>query len=109
MPKMRLTRAARDDTPSREWTFLSNHGHVLVFLSREPGARIRDIADSVGVTERTTQAILSELEADGYVTKEKIGRRNSYIVHPEKRFRHQAESSKPVGDLLKIFARQSDG
>ena len=62
---------------SREWTFLSNHGHVLIHLSRFPDSRVRDISDTVGITERSTQAILSDLEDAGYVTITRVGRRNS--------------------------------
>lgn len=93
---------------SRSWTFLSNHGHVLVFLSRNPDARIRDIAVEVGITERSAQGILGELQADGYVTKSKVGRRNHYTIHPEQRFRHPAEANHSVGELLRIFAPELD-
>ena len=89
--------------PGRTWNFLTNHGHVLVFLSRDPEARIRDVADAVGITERAAQAILGELETDGYVTKVKVGRRNRYEIHPELTFRHPAESARPIAELLRIF------
>lgn len=87
----------------RSWTFLSNHGHVLVALSRDPSARLRDIADAVGITERATQAIVRDLESAGYVTKLKVGRRNEYRLHPDRRLRHPAESSTPIKALLSIF------
>jgi len=90
-------------TSARTWNFLTNHGHVLVFLSRDPEARIRDIAAAVGITERAAQAILGELESDGYVTKVKVGRRNRYEIHPELTFRHPAESGRPIAELLRIF------
>ena len=89
---------------SREWTFLSNHGHVLIHLSRFPDSRVRDISDAVGITERSTQAILSDLEDAGYVTISRVGRRNSYKVNSGARFRHPSEASKPIGTLLKIFS-----
>lgn len=85
------------------WTFMSNHGHVLVALSRDPGMRIRDLSDIVGVTERTAQGILKDLEDAGYVSKEKVGRRNTYRIHTDLRLRHPAEASTPVRDLLAIF------
>lgn len=88
---------------SREWTFLSNHGHVLVHLSRYPDARIRDIADTVGITERSSQAILADLEDAGYLTITRIGRRNSYKVNTGLKFRHPSEANKPISSLLKIF------
>ncbi len=89
---------------SREWTFLSNHGHVLVHLGRSPDSRIRDIAETVGITERSAQAILADLEESGYVTVTRIGRRNSYKVNTGLKFRHPSEASKPISSLLKIFS-----
>jgi DNA-binding MarR family transcriptional regulator len=89
---------------TREWTFLSNHGHILIHLSRYPDSRIRDIADSVGITERSAQAILANLEESGYVTITRIGRRNSYKVNTGLKFRHPSEASKPISSLLKIFS-----
>ncbi len=97
--------AAQAVGPGRSWTFLTNHGHVLVCLSRDPDARIRDVAARVGITERAAQGILTELEADGYVTKIKRGRRNRYRIHPELTLRHPEESNQSVGELLQIFDR----
>ena len=88
----------------RGWTFLSNHGHVLVHLSRDPDSRIRDIADSVGITERSAQAILADLQKYGYVSISRIGRRNHYQINPNLKFRHPAEEGKPISSLLKIFS-----
>ena len=91
--------------PAKKWTFLSNHGHVLVALSRDPHARIRDLAAEVGITERAAQGIVNDLEVDGYVTKVRVGRRNEYHLHPQMPFRHPAEATERVGDLLEIFSR----
>jgi DNA-binding MarR family transcriptional regulator len=88
----------------RQWTFLSNHGHVLVQLSRDPDLRIRDIAEAVGITERSAQAILLDLERDGYLTVTRIGRRNQYQINTNSKFRHPAEAEKPISSLLKIFS-----
>lgn len=90
--------------PTREWTFLSNHGHVLVHLSRDPDSRIREIADSVGITDRSAQALLADLAESGYVTISRIGRRNQYTINPNLKFRHPAEEGKPISALLKIFS-----
>ncbi|MTA92680.1 MAG: MarR family transcriptional regulator [Actinobacteria bacterium] len=90
--------------PIHEWTFLSNHGHVLVHLSREKDARIRDIAQAVGITERSVQAIVSELVDYGYLDVSRVGRRNQYSINTKLTFRHPAEKSKPIGALLKIFS-----
>jgi len=89
--------------PARAWTVLSNHGHVLIHVSRQPQSRLRDVAAAVGITERSAQMILADLEEGGYVTKVRVGRRNHYEVHPERGFRHPAEASHPVGQLLRIF------
>lgn len=86
------------------WTFLSNHGHVLIALSKDPTLRIRDLVEMIGITERSVRAIISDLEADGYVEIIKIGRRNEYRINAQMKFRHPAEAGKPISSLLKIFS-----
>jgi DNA-binding MarR family transcriptional regulator len=93
-------RAAMADNP-RNWTFLSNHAHVLVCLAADPNSRLRDIAAEVGITERRVNGILADLEQAGIVTVFKTGRRNSYKVERRARLRHPLEAHKTVGDLLK--------
>jgi DNA-binding MarR family transcriptional regulator len=83
-----------------EWTFLSNYGHVLVCLAGRPDARMRDIADAVGITERAVQQIVRELASHGYVEKEKVGRRNRYRVERSAHLRHPLEADVTVGDFL---------
>jgi len=97
-----------ETTSPKEWTFLSNHGHVMVALGRDPHARVRDIAVLVGITERAVQAILVDLEEEGYLTRERVGRRNQYQLHPDRAFRHPAEADRPVRDLLEIFTSPDD-
>jgi DNA-binding Lrp family transcriptional regulator len=92
--------AARDQSA---WTFLTNHFHVLASLSRDPELRIRDIADLVGITERATVQILSQLEAAGYLTKTRVGRRNHYAVHGELPLRHPLHTERQVGELLRVI------
>jgi DNA-binding MarR family transcriptional regulator len=92
--------AARDQSG---WTFLTNHFHVLACLSRDSELRIRDIADLIGITERATVQILSQLEASGYVTKTKVGRRNHYTVHGELPLRHPLNNERQVGELLRVM------
>lgn len=87
----------------RQWTFLTNHGHLLVAISRSPRARIRDLAAEVGITERSAQLILRDLEAAGYVTKERVGRRNEYRLDAGRYLRHPAESTVRVTSLLNLF------
>ena len=89
--------------PDKQWTFLSNHGHVLVYLAHDPSARVRDIAAAIGITERSAQGILADLEASGYLTKKKVGRRNEYTIKLDKKFRHPSESHKSIRLLLEIF------
>lgn len=88
------------------WTFLTNHGHVFIQLSMNPESRVRDIADAVGITERSTLSILSDLERDGFISVERVGRRNTYKVNPNKSFRHPNEAQKPIGALMKIFLQK---
>lgn len=90
------------------WTLLTGHGHVLVEIARNPEARIRDISTVVGLTERTVQAIVADLEAAGYLTRDRAGRRNVYTVDPDKLFRHQAQKGHRVGPFLDLLAASSD-
>lgn len=87
------------------WTFLTNHAHVLVCLTEEPDIRGRDIAERVGITERAAQAIISDLVADGYVSRSREGRRNRYEVYPDEPLRHPLEDDHTVGELLKALGR----
>jgi DNA-binding MarR family transcriptional regulator len=89
-----------------DWTFLTNHGHVLLALARDPQARLRDVADLIGITERSVQAIVADLEAEGYLTRIRVGRRNVYRLHPQRRFRHPAESRHRIGELLDLFTER---
>lgn len=90
-------------TPPPGWDFLTNHAHVLICVARDPGIRLRDIAAAIGITERATHRILSELVEDGYVLREKQGRRNRYQVVPELPLRHPLVQEREVGDLLEVL------
>jgi DNA-binding MarR family transcriptional regulator len=87
------------------WDFLTNHAHVLVCVSRDPGMRLRDVATSVGITERSAHRILSELVEDGYVLRERTGRRNVYRVETRRPLRHPLVEEREVGDLLGVLER----
>lgn len=87
-----------------EWTFLTNHAHVLLTVAADPEARLRDIAARVGVTERATQLIVKDLTTAGYLSKERVGRRNRYTVATGLPLRHSAESGHSVDELIAIFA-----
>lgn len=86
------------------WTFLTNHAHVLLAIAADPAVRMRDVASTVGVTERAVQMIVTDLEDDGYLTRARVGRRNHYTVNEAGRFRHPAESDHRIGELLALFA-----
>ena len=83
-----------------QWTFLTNHTHVLICLARDADMRVRDVAELVGITERAVLRIISELSEDGYITIVKEGRRNSYQLNRDKQFRHPVESGHTIGSLL---------
>jgi len=85
------------------WDFLTNHAHVLTCIAHDPGIRLRDIAAAVGITERAAHRILSELVEEGYVLRERQGRRNRYQVVPELPLRHPLVEGREVGDLLDVL------
>lgn len=90
------------DTPGG-WTFLTNHSHVLVVLSRDPMARIQDISQEVGITYRAVQRILADLVTAGVLTVTKHGRRNAYQINHGLPLRHRLESHRHIGDLLEML------
>jgi DNA-binding MarR family transcriptional regulator len=87
----------------RRWTFLTNHSHVLVCIAQDPDSRGRDIAERVGISERAVQAIIGDLVEGGYVTRERVGRRNHCTIDTEGRLRHPVEEGHTVGDLLAML------
>lgn len=84
------------------WTFFSNYAHVLVCLAEDPSARLRDVAEQVGITERAAQRIIGHLEDAKVLRKEREGRRNHYCIDMECPLRHPLESHKTVGSLLRM-------
>lgn len=82
------------------WTFLTNHAHVLIAISRDPELRQRDIAYAVGITVGAVQRIIHELEEGGYLESERVGRRNRYRVIGTKPLRHPLENQHTVHDLI---------
>jgi hypothetical protein len=90
------------------WTLLTGHGHVLVEIARNPHARIRDISPVVGLTERTVQAIVADLDAAGYLTRTRVGRRTRYTVNPDSPFRHSAQDGLRVGPMLELLTEMAD-
>jgi len=88
----------------RSWTFLTSHAHVMIAISGDPTLRTRDIADAVGITERATQRIITDLERDGYLTRIREGRRNRYTVHAGGRMRHPINHQHELAELLDALA-----
>jgi DeoR/GlpR family transcriptional regulator of sugar metabolism len=85
------------------WRFVTNHAHVLQCIAAHPAARVRDIAATVGITERTAAAILNDLEEAGYLTRSRDGRRNVYEVHDALPLRHPSHRHHTVGDLIQFL------
>lgn len=82
------------------WTFLSNHGRIFTYLAKYPQVTIQALAFKTGLSIRAVSDILDDLEEEGYLTREKIGRANRYKVNPEKSLRHRLEKNKSTGNLL---------
>ncbi|WP_113703043.1 helix-turn-helix transcriptional regulator [Nonomuraea lactucae] len=85
------------------WTFLTNHARVLLEIARNPQVRVRDIAASIGITERAAQGIVTDLKEAGYVDPVRVGRRNHYSVNAGQGFRHPTEADIPVRALIDMF------
>ena len=85
------------------WRFVTNHTQVLLCIARDPDVRLRDVAASVGITERAAQRILADLVAAGFVTRERVGRRNRYLVNREQEMRHPAQAGHDIGALLDLL------
>ncbi|MFF2073660.1 helix-turn-helix transcriptional regulator [Kitasatospora sp. NPDC058162] len=87
------------------WTFLTNHARVLVQIARDPGIRVRDIATRCLLTERAVQRIIADLEAEGYLSHQRVGRSNVYHVIDGKQLRHPADSGPTLAELLAVLLR----
>jgi hypothetical protein len=85
---------------ARSWRFVTNHAHVLERIAGNPTVRLRDIAASVGITERAAASIVNDLVEAGYLTRTRVGRRNEYIVHDELPLRHPLHSHHTVAELI---------
>jgi DNA-binding MarR family transcriptional regulator len=85
------------------WHFLTSHTQVLLAIQRDPDARLRDVAITVGITERAAQRIVNDLVDAGYVERERVGRRNRYVVNPRGRMRHPEQFEHEIGELLEVL------
>jgi DNA-binding transcriptional ArsR family regulator len=95
------------DDVATEWTFLTNHSHVLLSIGSEPELTVREIAQRVGITERAAQRIVADLIDAGYLQAERVGRRNQYTINGELPLRHPLEARNPVRALLALTAPPS--
>jgi predicted transcriptional regulator len=91
------------------WTFLSNHGNVIVYIDEHRDARLREIAEAIGITERATHKLVSELVDEGYLTRKRVGRRNEYSVNGEQHLRSPALARHTLHELLIGMTRPVPG
>lgn len=96
-----------DARRSLAWTFLTNHGHVLVCIAHNSDVRISEIADLVGIGERAAHRIVCDLVRGGYVVRDKDGRRNTYAVNYEQPLRHPLEAAHSIGEVFGALAGRS--
>jgi hypothetical protein len=92
-----------------EWSFLTNHARVLLCVAHDPGARLRDIAASLGITERSAHGIITDLAEAGYVVKQKDGRRNRYQIEAHLPLREPASREPAIGEVLAVLLGSKDG
>jgi len=85
------------------WTFVSNHLQVMVCLARDPDLSLRQVSQTIGITERAVQRIVTDLEQAGYIERRKEGRRNHYTIHAQVPLRHPMERHLCIGDLLSLI------
>lgn len=93
---------------TKSWHFLTSHAQVLLCLQRDPDVRLRDVAETVGITERAAQRIVSELVDAGYVTRQREGRRNRYTLDRSARMRHPSQVDHEIGELLDLLRLEPD-
>ncbi len=84
----------------KPWTFVTNHTQVLLCIAQDPEVRLRDVALTVGITERAAQRILADLIQTGYVSRDRVGRRNRYTIDRAQALRHSAQYGLNIGHLL---------
>jgi len=86
------------------WSFLTSHARVLMCIAHDPGARLRDIAAGLGITERSAYGIVTELAQAGYVVKQKDGRRNRYQIQAHLPLPEPTSRERTVGEVLALLA-----
>lgn len=103
-PEFWLTESRRKPTCKNglmaEWTFLTHHAHLLMQVAANPDATVKELADVVGLTTRSAVKILNDLEATGYLERERRGRRNHYVLHHGQPLRHPSNAAHTVDELI---------
>jgi hypothetical protein len=97
------------DPDAPAWSFLTNHALVLLCIAQDPGIRLREIGDRVGITERATHRIVDELAAAGYMSRTRTGRRNHYTIHRDLPLPDRLARTQRIGELLAILSTQDPG
>jgi hypothetical protein len=87
------------------WSFLTNHARVLLCIANDPGVRLREIGDAVGITERAAHRIVTELSDVGYISRQRVGRRNRYTIQSDLPIRDPLAREQRIGDLLALLDR----
>lgn len=104
--KMLSSAKASGDQAGSKWTFLTNHAHVLILLAQDSSMVLREVAIRIGITERAVQRIIADLEEDGFIEREKVGRQNQYRISVKQPLRHPIESHRTIGDLLQMITKR---
>lgn len=85
------------------WTFLTNHAQVLLCIARNPHMTAKEIAAEVAITERAVQRLIFDLDEAGYISRERVGRQNRYVVHMDRPMRHPAQQGRPISELIALL------
>ena len=96
-------RSHESSANGKPWRFVTNHTQVLLTIARNPDIRTRDIAETVGITERAAQRIVADLVEAGFLESERVGRRNHYTIHRDAAMRHPAQAIQHIGDFLDLL------
>ena len=97
-----------EEINSSGWTFFTNHGHVLIFISQNCSATLREVAEHVGITERATHMIVSDLEQAGFLSKRRQGRRNYYDINADMPLRHPLEAHCSIKQIIDTIVESNN-
>jgi DNA-binding MarR family transcriptional regulator len=104
-PEYTITLSSKSSDGTPHWTFLTNHAQVLLCIANDPDIRLRDVAETVGITERAAQRIVVDLAEAGFLKRERRGRRNRYLINEKTEMRHPAQQGHEIGELLNLLRR----